>query len=75
MKIGCVKEIKTFEFRVGVSPDHAKAYTDRGHTVYLEKGAGLGSGFTDAEYIASGVQILDDAESVWKKSDMNVPNW
>lgn len=70
MKIGCVKEIKTFEFRVGVSPDHAKAYTDRGHTVYLEKGAGLGSGFTDAEYIASGVQILDDAESVWKKSDM-----
>jgi len=43
MKIGCVKEIKLLEFRVGVAPDHAKAYVSQGHTVYIGKDAGVGS--------------------------------
>lgn len=70
MRIGCVKEIKTQEFRAGVSPDHAKAYVDRGHTVFIEKGAGLGSGFTDEEYSGVGAKIIGDAKSVWEISDM-----
>ena len=70
MRIGCVKEIKTQEFRAGVSPDHAKAYIDRGHTVFIERGAGLGSGFSDEEYFAVGARIIDDAKSVWEMSDM-----
>lgn len=37
MKIGCVKEIKNNEFRVGMTPDNVKSYTNAGHTVYIEK--------------------------------------
>ena len=44
MKIGCVKEIKNNEFRVGLTPDNVKAYIAAGHHVYMEKGAGIGSG-------------------------------
>ena len=44
MKIGCVKEIKNNEFRVGLTPDNVKAYVAAGHHVYMEKGAGVGSG-------------------------------
>ena len=49
MKIGCVKEIKNNEFRVGLTPDNVRAYVAAGHHVYMEKGAGVGSGFTDNE--------------------------
>jgi alanine dehydrogenase len=45
MKIGCVKEIKNNEFRVGLTPDNVKAYVAAGHHVYIEKSAGAGSGF------------------------------
>ena len=51
MKIGCVKEIKNNEYRVGLTPDNVRAYIAAGHHVYIEKGAGLGSGFTDNEYV------------------------
>ena len=44
MKIGCVKEIKNNEYRVGLTPDNVKAYVAAGHHVYMEKGAGVGSG-------------------------------
>ena len=44
MKIGCVKEIKNREYRVGLIPDNAKSYVNAGHEVWIEKGAGLGSG-------------------------------
>ena len=47
MKIGSVKEIKNNEFRVGLTPDNVKAYVSAGHQVYIEKGAGLGSGYAD----------------------------
>ena len=43
MKVGCVKEIKNNEFRVGLTPANAKAYRNAGHEVLIEKGAGLGS--------------------------------
>ena len=42
MKVGCVKEIKNNEFRVGMTPDNVKSYVNAGHDVYIEKGAGEG---------------------------------
>lgn len=72
MKIGCVKELKRQEYRVGLTPDNVKSYVREGHKVYMELGAGLGSGFTDEEYISSGAQILESAKEIWQKVDMMV---
>ena len=72
MKIGCVKEIKNNEFRVGLTPDNVKAYVAAGPHVYMEKGAGVGSGFTDNEYVDAGASLLDEAADVWKMCDMMV---
>ena len=72
MKIGCVKEIKNNEFRVGLTPDNVKAYVAAGHHVYMEKGAGTGSGFTDSEYVEAGASLLDNAEDIWKNVDMMI---
>ena len=72
MKVGCTKEIKNNEFRVGLTPDNAKAYVDAGHEVLIELGAGLGSGFTDDEYLAAGATIIENASDVWAQSDMIV---
>ena len=72
MKIGCVKEIKNNEFRVGLTPDNVRAYIAAGHHVYMEKGAGLGSGFTDNEYVDAGASLIDNAADVWHLVDMMV---
>ena len=72
MKIGCVKEIKNNEFRVGLTPDNVRAYVAAGHQVYMEKGAGIGSGFADTEYVEAGATIIDSAADVWDFSDMMV---
>ena len=72
MKIGCVKEIKNNEFRVGLTPDNVKAYVAAGHHVYMEKGAGIGSGFTDNEYVDAGASLIDNAADVWHLVDMMV---
>lgn len=72
MKIGCVKEIKNREYRVGLIPDNAKSYVNAGHEVWIEKGAGLGSGFTDAEYEKAGAKLCDSAKEVWNHVDMMV---
>ena len=70
MVIGCVKEIKRYEFRVGITPENVKHYQSGGHTVYVQRGAGEGSSFSDEDYIAMGAVILETAEEVWAKSDM-----
>lgn len=49
MRIGVPKEIKKLEFRVGLTPDKVKKYVEHGHTVYVQKGAGIGSSFPDAD--------------------------
>ena len=72
MKIGCVKEIKNNEFRVGLTPDNVRAYVAAGHHVYIEKGAGIGSGFTDGEYVEAGASLIEDAADVWHLVDMMV---
>lgn len=72
MKIGCAKEIKNNEYRVGLTPDNAKAYIACGHEVLIEKSAGVGSGFIDKEYVEAGATIIDTASEVWKHSDMMI---
>lgn len=72
MRIGCVKEIKNNEFRVGMTPDNAKSYVEAGHEVYVEKDAGTGSGFTDDEYRKAGAEILDTAKEVWDTAEMMI---
>jgi alanine dehydrogenase len=70
MKIGCPKEIKDNENRVGLTPNAAGAYTAAGHEVFMEKGAGLGSAIPDEEYVAAGAKIVPAAEEVWGVADM-----
>ena len=72
MKIGCVREIKNNEFRVGLTPDNVRAYVAAGHHVYIEKGAGIGSGFSDNEYVNAGASLIEDAADVWHLVDMMV---
>lgn len=72
MRIGCTKEIKNNEFRVGMTPDNVKSYVNAGHEVYIEKGAGIGSGFSDEEYAANGARLLDTAKEVWDISEMMI---
>jgi alanine dehydrogenase len=72
MKVGCVKEVKKKEFRVGLTPAAVKDYVNSGHEVILEKGLGLGTGFTDEEYLNAGGKLLDTAAEVWGAADMIV---
>ena len=65
MKIGCPKEIKPQEFRVGMTPNAAREAVNRGHEVAVETLAGIGAGFTDADYVAAGASILATAEEVF----------
>jgi len=72
MILGLPKEIKNKEFRVGLTPDAVGAFVKAGHPVLVEKGAGIGSGYPDEEYVAVGAQILEDAAEVWARSNMIV---
>ena len=72
MRVGCVKEIKNNEFRVGLTPDNVKSYVNAGHEVYIEKDAGVGSSFATSEYEAAGAKICDTAKEVWSTVDMMV---
>ena len=70
MRIGCPKEIKDQERRVGLTPAGVYALVHAGHTVYIEKNAGLASGFADEEYVREGAEILDTPKEVYASSDM-----
>jgi len=65
MKIGVPKEIKDQEFRVGLTPAAAQYLILKGHEVYLETHAGVGSGFTDQQYAELGVQIVPEPAAIW----------
>jgi len=67
MKIGLIKEIKTRENRVGLTPAGAEALTAHGHQVYVEQDAGLGSGFADSAYQQAGASIVSTAEA-WNQT-------
>ncbi|NEQ96631.1 MAG: alanine dehydrogenase [Cyanothece sp. SIO2G6] len=65
MEIGVPKEIKDQEYRVGLSPDSVAVLTSKGHQVTVEAAAGVGSGFTDAEYVQAGAAIASDPKEIW----------
>ena len=70
MIIGVPKEIKTDENRIALTPAGALELTKRGHTVYIQKGAGVGSGFPDSEYKEAGALITPSIQSTYKKAEM-----
>jgi alanine dehydrogenase len=72
MKIGCVREIKPQEYRVGMTPGNVSDFVSHHHEVMIEENAGEGSGFSDEAYRAAGAVIVPDAEEVWAKSEMIV---
>ena len=72
MKIGLPKEIKDNEYRVGLTPAGVQALSHAGHTVFVQKTAGEGSGFKDDQYVGAGAQMLDTADEVWQAGDMIV---
>lgn len=72
MKVGIPKEIKNNENRVGMTPAGVADLTRRGHTVYVQHTAGLGSGFADEEYVEAGAQILPTIEDVYASAEMIV---
>src|SRR5690606_8383377 len=70
MNIGIPTEIKTNENRVAVTPAGVKELTKNKHRVYIQRGAGVGSGFEDREYAEAGAEILPDIEDVYAIADM-----
>ena len=70
MLVGIPKEVKNNEFRVSTTPAGVHALVLAGHTVFVEKSAGLGSAITDADYVKAGATILDSADEVWAKSEL-----
>ena len=72
MIIGVPKEIKEQEQRVGLLPSAAEQLKRRGHSVLVEKNAGVGSGYSDEEYKKAGAEIVDSAKDVFARADMIV---
>lgn len=72
MIVGCVKEIKPDEYRVGMIPAGVSDLTRAGHQVLIERDAGTGSGFTDAEYERAGATIAGTAAEIFAKSELVV---
>lgn len=70
MNIGIPKEIKPQENRVAIQPGGVITLVQQGHHVMVEKDAGLGSGFSDDEYVAAGAQIKADVDALWAAADM-----
>ena len=69
MRIGVVKEIKPDEYRVALTPAGARELLQRGHEVLVETGAGVGSAFSDADYVGVGAR-LTSVEDVWASADL-----
>lgn len=72
MIVGVPKEIKEQENRVGLLPSGAQQLTKRGHSVLVEKNAGVGAGYLDSEYEAAGAKIISKATDVWAQGEMIV---
>jgi alanine dehydrogenase len=72
MIVGVPTEVKLDEYRVGMRPVGAEMLVQRGHTVLIQHGAGVGSGFPDELYEQAGAEIVPDAEAVWSRAEMIV---
>ena len=65
MLIGVPKEVKNNESRVAMTPAGVNELVRRGHKVMVEKSAGVGSGFSDTEYVTAGAEMVDTAMKAW----------
>ncbi|PYE90500.1 alanine dehydrogenase [Phyllobacterium leguminum] len=72
MRVGCPKEIKDHEYRVGLTPGAVREYVAHGHEVIVQSGAGAGIGADDDAYKAAGAKVVRSAEEIFKQSDMIV---
>jgi alanine dehydrogenase len=72
MIIGVPKEIKEQEQRVALLPSGTNELTKHGHSVLVEKNAGLGSGYSDQDYVKAGAEIVEQAQDVFARADMIV---
>ncbi len=70
MRIGVPKEIKRFEHRIAITPDGVRAMKAAGHTVYIEKGAGIGADIPDEAFSRAGATLLDSHAELFALSDM-----
>jgi alanine dehydrogenase len=70
MIVGILKEIKTEEHRVSMTPAGVEVMMRSGHTVLVEKAAGIDSGFSDADYITAGAEIIDTPKKIYARSEM-----
>jgi alanine dehydrogenase len=72
MIIGVPSETKADEYRVGMLPVGAELLTADGHTVLMEKGAGIDSGYADADYTAAGAELVESADDVYGRAELVV---
>lgn len=72
MRVGCPREIKNHEYRVGLTPAAVREYVAHGHDVWVETKAGLGIGADDAAYAAAGAKVVATAKDIFEKCDMIV---
>lgn len=70
MIVGVLKEIKAEENRVSMTPEGVEVLKHHGHTILVEKNAGIDSGFEDVEYVEHGAEIVDRPEEIFKQAEM-----
>ena len=70
MRVGIPREVKDNEYRVAITPSGAHELVVAGHTVYVEKEAGVGSSIPDEDFVAAGAEILGSADDVWAEADL-----
>lgn len=70
MRVAVPTEVKNHEYRVALTPAGAQELVRRGHSVSVQRGAGLGSALPDEDYLAAGAKIVDTADDVWAAGDL-----
>jgi alanine dehydrogenase len=70
VRVGVPKEVKNHEYRVAITPVGVHELVQRGHEVFVERTAGVGSSIPDGEYEAAGAKLLDSADEVWGNAEM-----
>ncbi|WP_026549438.1 alanine dehydrogenase [Arthrobacter sp. Br18] len=70
MIVGVPKEVKNNEFRVAITASGVHEFRSHGHTVLIERNAGLGSNISDEEYLSAGAELVESADDVWQRADM-----
>src|SRR5712671_2750634 len=72
VRVGCPSEIKSHEYRVGLTPSGARELVAHGHGLVMQAGAGAAAGFADEAYAVAGAEIVSDATSVFAVADLIV---